>query len=249
MSNSRIPADKSSGFAAWALPEVKRGQVVQAEKLKHRGPRGELVGVASDEVIYSSITAAQLEEISQAAYDDVREMAHQEGREQGHREGYQAGLAAAEMAIEQRLQALQYVIEQLMSFLGGRDDEVEQALVNLSVCVASGILRRELTIDSSHILDVVHEALQTLPANAANLTIYLSDQDFQLLSEHRDVPEQWRLKVDHKLSTGGCRVTTDSSVVDYTLEDQFQQMVNSLVEKRFAELSQHHKAPDPDADD
>lgn len=248
MSNSRIPADKSSGFAAWALPEVKRGQVVQAEKLKHRGPRGELLGVASDEVVYSSITAAQLEEISQAAYDDVRASAHKDGYEQGHQEGYQAGLAAAEIVVEQRLQALQYVIEQLMSFLGDRDDEVEQALVNLSICVASGILRRELTIDSSHILEVVHEALQTLPVNVDNLTIFLSDQDYQQLSEHRDVPEQWRLKVDRDLSPGGCRVTTDSSVVDFTLEDQFQQMVNNLVEKRFAQLSKH-KTSGPEAED
>lgn len=243
MSNSRIPADKSGSFSAWALPEVKRGQIVQAEKLKNRGPRGELLDVRADEVIYNTITAAQLEEISQAAYEDVRESAYQEGLEQGRREGYDAGLQMAETEVSRQVSALQQVIQSLMSFLGEQDDQVEQALVNLSICMASSILRRELNIDSSHIQQVVHEALQTLPVNVDNLTIYLSQQDYDLLSARETTAENWQLKVDPSLTPGGCRVSTRQSVVDFTLEDQFQQTVNALVEDRFAQLAAKQSSP------
>ncbi len=140
MASNRIPADKSATYAAWDIPEVKKGQVVQAEKLRQRGPRGELLDVDSEEVVYNSITAAQLEEISAAAYEDVREQAYQEGFEQGRAEGYRAGQEAGAGETRQQAQGLREVIDQLMHYLNGQDDEVEQALVNLATCVASAIL-------------------------------------------------------------------------------------------------------------
>lgn len=236
MSSNRIPADKSSTYAAWDIPEVKKGQVVQAEKLRHRGPRGELVELSGDEIVYSSITAAQLEEISQAAYEEIREQARHDGFQQGRDEGYQAGLQAAQDELRRQIGGVQEIAAELMRFLSDQDDAVEQALVNLSICVASAILRRELTIDSRQVVEVVHEALKALPVNAGNIIVHVGEQDYELLRESDAIPAQCEVKVDPTLTPGGCRVTTNQSVVDYTLEDQFQQMVNGLVEQRFASL-------------
>ena len=243
MSGNRIPADKSSRFTSWDIPEVQKGLIVQAEKLKQRGPRGELVALDNEEVIYSSITARQLEEISAAAYEDVYQQAYQDGLKKGHDEGYRAGREAGEQEARQYAEGLRGAIDNLMRLLNDQDDEVEQALVNLATCIASSILRRELTIDSSQILAVVDEAVQSLPVNARNITVHLSEQDLQWLQQRDDIPEQWKLQVDRTLSPGGCRVTTSQSVVDYTLEDQFQELVNALVEKRFAELAGRAKNP------
>lgn len=236
MSSNRIPADKSSVFNAWDIPEVKRGQVVQAEKLRQRGPRGELLALDSEEIVYNSITAQQLEEISAAAYEDVREQAYQQGLQQGHAEGYEAGLAEGQALIHQQAASLRDTIASLTTYLNGQDDEVEQALVNLATCIAGAVLRRELSIDSSQVLAIVHEAVQSLPINASNITVHLSEQDHELLKQRDDVDKTWHLQIDRTLSAGGCRVTTHQSVVDYTLEDQFQQTMNAIVEKRYAQL-------------
>lgn len=234
---TRIPADKSALFDAWAVPEVKEGQIVQAEKLKKRGPRGELIDVDKNEVIYNKITAAQLEEISNQAYEDVRVQAHKEGFKQGHDEGYQAGLKAAQQTIKQQTGALNTAVAQIYQFLGGQDDEVEQALVNVAICIASAVLRRELTIDASHLQQVIREAIELLPMAASHIQVHLSEADYELLSEHSEIPDVWQLQIDRKLTPGGCRVTSQHSIVDYTLEEQFQQTVNQLVEKRFETLS------------
>lgn len=236
---SRIPVDKTADFSSWLIPEVKEGQIVKAEKLKNRGPRGELVNVDKNEVIYNSLTAAQLEEISNQAYEDVREQARADGLQQGKDEGYQAGINAAREEQEQSAENLAKTIDMLFSSLAGQDDEVEQALVNLVICVSRSILRRELTIDSSQIAAIVSDAVDELPLSASDVTIHLSEQDFQLLQEHNDISAQWRLQIDRTLTAGGCRVSSRHSVVDYTLEDQFQQTINSLVEKRFSELASH----------
>ena len=247
MQDSRIPANKSAIFDAWALPEVKEGQIVQAEKLKNRGPKGELINVRKDEVIYKSLTAAQLEDISNQAYEEVRQQAYQDGLKQGHAEGYQSGIESGQQAVQQQLQTLNNTSSELHQYLQEQDDEVEQSLVNLATCVASAVLRRELSIDSEHMREVVNEAIAALPMNASNICIHLSEQDHQLLSSQTDIPPQWQLQIDRTLSAGGCRVETRQSIVDYTLEEQFQQTVNSLVERRFAELALRSRHRDVDS--
>jgi flagellar assembly protein FliH len=237
MQGSRIPADKSSLFNTWDVPEVKDGQIVQVEKLRQRGPKGQLVNIDKHEVIYRSLTAGQLEEISNQAYEDVRAQAYQDGLKQGRADGYQAGMQAGLEAVQKQAKSLRLTMDTLLQGICGQEDEIEQALVNLAVCVASAVLRRELTIDSQQIRQVVSEAIAVLPLGASNITIHLSEQDFKLMHTHSDIPESLQLQIDRTLTPGGCRVQTRHSAVDYTLEEQFQQTVNALVEKRFADLA------------
>ena len=111
---------------------------MQVEKIKKRGPKGELINVDKNEVIYNSITAGQLEEISNQAYEELREQAYKDGFQQGHTEGYQQGMDGAKQALEQQSESLKATIGQFSNYLGGQDDEVEQALVNVATCIAEG---------------------------------------------------------------------------------------------------------------
>lgn len=229
------------------MPEVTEGQVVQVEKLKKRGPRGELVDVDKNDVIYNSLTAAQLEEISNQAYEDVREQARADGFSKGQTEGYQAGVEAAREELAQGAKNLSSTIDMLYSALAGQDDDVEQALVKLVICVSRSILRRELSVDSSHIADIVRQAMETLPLNARDIVVHLSEQDYHFLEQHQAIASDWQLQIDRTLTAGGCRITSKHSVVEYTLEDQFQQTINALVEQRFAALADSNsKLPVPE---
>ncbi len=239
--NTRIPANESASFPTWKAPEVKDGQIIHAEKLKERGPRGELVNVSKNEVIYDKLTAAQLDEITRQAYEDVQKKAYAEGFNQGQNDGYQAGLTASENLIKQQAEALNSSVSELLQFLAGQDNEVEQALVNVATCLARSILRRELVIDSSHVEQLVSEAIAMLPMDARNITVFLSQQDLTILKQNSHIPEEWKLQLDPSMSAGGCRVVTRQSIVDYTLEEQFQQAVTSMVENRYAELAADQK--------
>lgn len=241
-SSGRIPANKSSAYTVWELPEVRSGQVYHVEKDHPRGSRGELVNVDKNQIIYNSLTAAQLEEITNQAYDDIHQQAYEEGLAQGKKDGHRAG----QKIIQSKAASLQACIEGLTNILQGQDDELEQGLVNLATCIARSVIRRELAVDSSHILAVVSDALAILPVDSDHVEIALSEQDYQLLSQHTTIPEQWKLLADATVSPGGCRVKTQHSVVDYTLEEQFQQTINHLVEDRFAELAQQAKKRDDD---
>lgn len=236
-SSDRIPADKVVGLKAWHLPEVKEGQVIAVEKNRRRDASGQLVPGNQNDVVYQQVTAGQLEDINQQIYNDIYEKAKQQGFQEGQAAGYQAGLEQGQQLIQQTVANLNGIIQSLNDLLQAQDDQTEQALVNLAVTIAGSILERELTIDSSQILNIVKQCVDCLPLNAATVTISLSQADFDLLSQHSEVLPNWKLQVDKSLTSGGCRASSDYSLIEHTLEEQFQQTVNSLVEKRFADLA------------
>ena len=235
-SSDRIPANKVAGLKAWSLPEVKEGQVIAVEKTRRRDSAGQLIPAGRNDVVYEEVTAGQLEDINEQIYQEIHDEAKQAGYEAGQQAGYQAGLAQGQQLIQQTVSNLNGIIASLNDLLQSQDDQTEQALVNLAVTIAGSILERELTIDSSQILTIVKECVDCLPIDTAAITISLSQQDYDLLSEHSEVLPSWKLQVDSSLTPGGCRANSQYSLIEHTLEAQFQQTVNSLVEKRFADL-------------
>ena len=253
---SRIPADKTSPFSAWAMPEITEGQIISAEKLDNRGPRGELVDVDKDAVVYSNITAGQLEDISNRAYEEVRAQAQQQGYREGYdkgleestakgyQEGFQHGFSEGGEQGQQLLARSSQLAERLANYLANQDDEIEQSLVNIATCIARSIIQRELSLDKQGIADIVREALSSLPAAAENIQVFLNPEDCELLQAQEQFSATVELTADPAISAGGCRITTNHSVVDYTLEEQFQQTINRLVEKPYQQLLQQRRLRD-----
>lgn len=240
-SSDRIPANRAVGIKAWHLPEVKEGQVIAVEKTRRRDASGQLVPANRNDVVYQQVTVGQLEDINEQVYKEVHDKAQQQGYQAGQQAGYQAGLEQGQQQIQQTVANLNGIIASLNDLLQAQDDQTEQALVNLAVTIAGSILERELTIDSSQILNIVKQCVECLPMDASTVTISLSQLDYDLLAEHSEILPNWKLKVDSTLTTGGCRASSDYSLIEHTLEEQFQQTVNSLVEQRFADLSKAAK--------
>ena len=236
-SSDRIPANQVAGIKTWHLPEVKEGQVIAVEKTRKRDAAGQLIPPNRNDVVYQQVTAGQLDDINEKIYSEVYEKAKQQGYQDGQQAGYQAGLEQGQQAIQQTVANLNSIIVSLNDLLQSQDDQTEQALVNLAVTIAGSILERELTIDSSQVLSIVKQCVDCLPLDASTVNISLSQADFDVLSKHSDILPSWKLQVDSSLTSGGCRVSSDYSLIEHTLEEQFQQTVNSLVEKRFADLS------------
>jgi flagellar assembly protein FliH len=235
--SNRIPAAKVRGLTAWALPEVKHGQIIQVEKTRHRDATGRMVSEDKNAVVYQQMTAGQLDELSDQLFQEVEAQAKEAGYKAGHQQGYQEGMAAAQHVVQQQAHALSQVVAALHDVLQRQDNETEQVLANLAISVAGSVLQRELTIDSSQVVAVVHDCLRALPADDAAPTIFLSQQDCQLLREYSDYPADWKLQTDSSLTPGGCRVQRGASLVEHTLEEQFKQTVDAVVAPRFEALN------------
>ena len=83
------------------------------------------------------------------------------------------------------------------------------------------IVRRELKTDPAQVLAAVREAMAALPAAARNVRLHLHPEDALLVREHMKLHEEeraWKVVEDPALARGGCKVLTDTSQIDASLE-------------------------------
>ncbi len=162
------------------------------------------------------VTARQLEEI--------QNQARQEGFQQGLQEGRDAGLKELRVQIqvlEKMLGSLDKPLEQL-------DETVEQQLVQLAMLVARQLVRRELKAEPEQVIGVVREALAALPVAARNVRLALHPDDAALIRNAMSVGEgrqQLQLVEDPVQTRGGCRVLTETSQIDASVEARLNAVI------------------------
>lgn len=171
------------------------------------------------------LTVEQLEAIQQEAFQE----AYDKGFQAGHQEGINSG--ATEIATKS--QHLQHIIQSLADPLQAVDDTVREELLALSLAVARQIVRRELRQDPEQVVAVVREALGALPSAARNISIHLHPEDATLVRDSLAVGEgdgeNWRLAEDLTLTRGGCRVESNTSRIDASVEKRLNSVVAELM--------------------
>ncbi len=197
------------------------------------------------------LTADDLEQIRQAAfeegvaegkeegfsqgYQEGREQGLQDGTAQGLAEGKKQGLAEGEGLIQAQLAALQTIIEQLQQPLKKVDQQVEQALLELSLAMAQAVIGVEVTTNPQLILQSLREAVDALPYQAQNLVIKLHPADLAVIEQHYSSQElserQWQLRAEPAMSRGDCRVDTKESSVDRSLKTRLQASLEHFLQE------------------
>jgi len=203
-----IPSSEGEDAQQWQPPHMAGGQGWSGNP-KATGPL---------------LTAAQLEQIQKQAYDEGFAQGKKEGFAFGHKEGLNEAQAAVSR-FEALLCALDMPLKQL-------DDQVEQELVTLAIAIVRQLVRREVKMDPAHILGVVRESLGLLPVSARNIRLVLHPEDAELVREAYAVSETelgWKIVEDPVCSRGGCKVLTEVSQVDATLESRLAALVNTLL--------------------
>ncbi|MEJ2480919.1 MAG: flagellar assembly protein FliH, partial [Acidihalobacter sp.] len=130
-----------------------------------------------------------------------------------------------------RIDQLDQLLHSLARPLETADEQVEQELVTLAVTVARQLVRRELQTSPDEIVAVVREALGVLPSHSNDIRVVMHPDDAQLVREVLSDTAQeraWRIVEDPALTRGGCRIDTDVSRVDATLEHRLNQVIASV---------------------
>ena len=165
-------------------------------------------------------TAARLEALQKDAYDEA------------FQKGHAAGVAAGETAVRERLERLDELLNALAKPFEQLDERVERQLVELAMVVVKQLFRREIRIDPTHVIGVVREAIQLLPATSSGVHLHLNPDDATLVREALAPAEgepAWIIVEDPLMSRGGCTVTTDSSQIDATAESRLEAAISVVV--------------------
>ena len=177
-------------------------------------------------------TAGQM----QLLQDDAYKEAFEQGRKEGFNKGYQEGQVKAEAEVKNTIQYLHSICLTLAKPLEQLDDEIEQNLVELTLSIAKQLVRRELKIEPGEIIGIVKQAIGALPVSARNPIIYLHPEDLNLVRQALSIGDEdrsWRIEEDLLLKRGDCRVETESSYIDSTIEGRLAAIaVNMLGDDR-----------------
>jgi len=162
------------------------------------------------------MTARQLE--------GIQEQARQEGFEQGLKEGREAGSGE----FSERVQCLGQLLTALDQPFAELDEAVEQQLAQLAMIVARQLVRRELKSEPEQVIGVVREALAALPLAARSVRLSLHSEDAVLVREAFSLQQgedSIQVVEDPVQTRGGCRVLTESSQIDATVESRLNAII------------------------
>jgi len=231
-----IRARDVSGFESWALPSFDPPEPEPEPTPEPEPP--EMEEVPLEEV--QPLTLEELESIRQEAYN--------EGFAVGEKEGFHSTTLKvrqeAEVALSAKIAGLEQLMAHLFEPIAEQDTRIEKSLVDLVQHITKQVIQRELAIDSTQIEHVMREALKLLPLGVGNVRLYINPQDFEQVKALRERHEEtWRIVEDESLLPGGCRVETEHSRIDATVETRVARVMDKLFDQ-LHEQSLHPAAPD-----
>ncbi len=246
---ANIIKDDAPPIRRWVLPTMEKelsveesSEATESDPPITTGNQQQLEPAPARDIDREIIAAR--EQGYKAGYQAGSDAGFQKGLEQGISEGLQQGKARAEQSeslieIErQQLQARTRHLEALLSALADPvsqlDKEVEDQLVELVLAVSRQLIRRELKADPGQIIAVVREAVSLLPVAAREYRLALHPEDAALVREalamdDSDGNRPWTIVEDPTLTRGGCRVVSEASYIDATVERQLAAVAATLL--------------------
>ncbi|WP_460356778.1 MULTISPECIES: flagellar assembly protein FliH [unclassified Pseudomonas] len=227
-----IRARDVRGFESWALPSFDPPK-----------PEPEPEPPEMEEVPLEEVQPLTLEEL-----ESIRQEAYNEGFGIGEKEGFHSATLKvrqeAEVALAAKLASLEQLMTHLFEPIAEQDTQIEKSLVDLVQHITRQVIKRELAIDSSQIDHVMRDALKLLPLGVENVRLYVNPQDFEQAKALRERHEEsWRIVEDDSLLPGGCRVETEHSRIDASIETRVTQVMAKLFDQ-LHEQALHPAAPD-----
>jgi flagellar assembly protein FliH len=231
-----IRAKDVRGVDIWSLPSFDP-YVPEPE------PEPEPEPPSMQEVPLEDVQPLTLEEL-----ESIRQEAYNEGFATGEREGFHSTTLKvrqeAEVALTAKLAALEKLMGHLLEPIAEQDTQIEKSLVDLVQHITRQVIQRELAIDSTQLEHVMRDALKLLPLGAGNVRLYINPQDFEQVKALRERHEEtWRIVEDEALLPGGCRVETEHSRIDATVETRIARVMDKLFDQ-LHEQALHPAAPD-----
>jgi len=165
--------------------------------------------------------------------ESIQRQAHDEALEKGYQEGLTKGLKEGEAKIAQQAQGIKNLMNSLAEPLKELDEKVENELVDLAILIAKQLVRRELKIDSGQVVAVVKEAVAALPSSSHLVKLHLHPEDASLVRAALQLDEadgeHWKIIEDPVLTRGGCRVKTENSQIDATIENRLSHLIANIL--------------------
>lgn len=209
------------------MSKIIRPNVLVKEKIQIGQKRSE----------YEELEDEELE----ANHPHTFEQRMQQEREKSYRAGFEDG---KQMGLEEGKKSGEKVARDFFSLLEDikiqKENifrESEQAVVRLSLALASKIINNTVEIKPDIVLEVAKKAIHHL-VDKNKVVLRINPKDCQLVKDHYqqllatvDGIKSLEIEEDVRVKPGGCLIETDSGNVDARIETQMQVLKEALLDK------------------
>ena len=146
--------------------------------------------------------------------------------------GYEDGLKQAQQTLIEYQQTFEEIFSNFDNALKIIDEDIIQSITQLSVSISKQIIRRELQINSEQVVSVVREAIKLLPLEKGRFIINLNPSDITVMQQvfnQDNIEHSYSLVEDPSIQRGGCKLATDDSIIDATIDSQIAQIAAKLM--------------------
>ncbi len=166
---------------------------------------------------------------------DQLETNYKSEREVIYQSGYNAGLEAGRQEHQQKagsqLSDVESILQSLKEDQWRLRKEAELSVLNLAIKIAQRVIRSEIEIDRSKLMNVIHEALDYVQRDEL-IKIRLNPKDYAYLSGEStmldELPPDVQIESDNSLTPGGCVLQTNLEMVDASVERKLEELTTQL---------------------
>jgi len=251
--------DSDKTVHAWGLPDVTTEEMLERDYAMGYSPASPQPESEEEEALKPGmLTAADLEEIRQAAYQEGLEQGKEDGFAKGYQEGLdkgqedglaqgkaqgrQEGLAQGQAEIDALAERWQAQLQALSAPLRELDELVEQQLIQLTAQLAKAVVRTELKSNNKVLLASLREAVALLNVSEGAVRIALAPDDLQMVKnqygEQVLTERNWHLLAEPELQPGQLQVEHHISHVDVDLHERLE----ATIDRFLAQLAQPSQA-------
>jgi flagellar assembly protein FliH len=224
MNSSKMSGFSPSELASlslWNMPDVSGAEV--AEKSE---------SVSLEEELTPVLTVDDIEAMQKQAHGEAFAQGKKEGFEQGFAEGLKKSYEENLHLMHKQAAIFFTLIESLNQPFKSLDEEVEKELVKLAIGIATQIIRREIKLDPGQVVAAVRAAIKVLPLSSQQINLHLHPEDAELVRAALSLDEMsppWGVIEDPLITRGGCKVNTDVSHVDASIENRLAAVIATIL--------------------
>lgn len=163
-----------------------------------------------------------------------KEEIEKQAYEQGFSSGKAIGLEEGKSKYNEALSKIGNSINSLLNVKNELIREYEPEIIKLAISIAEKIVKREVTIKSDHIVEIVSSLVNQLK-DKSKVIIKLSPEDFEdlknseKLGKLKYISTNFEIIEDPTLSKGDVMVDTSFGVIDASINSQLKRIEEELV--------------------
>lgn len=178
-------------------------------------------------VIPESINTDDVSENDQETITHEAILSAQQQHDDGYADGYEKGIASAKAEVER----LNNIINDIEGISSCFETSLASKVLELALEVARQVLRHELHIDRLAILPLVRDAFDQMTGTETNRQLFMHSSDIELVKAHMNDElrlNNWKIIEDNTIQPGGCRICTQQSEIDATIENRWKRTLSVL---------------------